>query len=359
MRGYQNPQPKLFVRVQTEDFIPDNHPLRWIKDRVDRILEEMSWSFEGMYSPLGRPSIPPEQLLKGELLRILYTIRSERQLMEQTQYNLLYRWFVGLGIDEVVWDASSYSHNRDRLMSSEIAGLFFQKVLEIAEEEELVSEEHFSVDGTLLEACASLKSFKAKDGSSKPPEDDDPGNPTVDFKGEKRSNQTHESTTDPESRLFTKNKGKEAKLCYMGHITMENRHGLAVSVRLTKATGTAEREASVEMLSEVRQKSGKSITVGQDKGYDTAEHVRELREQGITPHVAQKKNSAIDGRTTRHAGYAVSQRKRKRIEEIFGWLKDIGGLRKLRHRGQLLVDWMFTFTVSAYNLVRIRKLKAA
>ena len=290
----------------------------------------------------------------------LYTIRSERQLMEQIQYNMLYRWFVGLGIDEPVWDASSYSHNRDRLLEGEIAGLFFQKVLELAEEGGFTSEEHFSVDGTLLEASASLKSFKAKDGSSKPPDDDDPGNPTVDFKGEKRSNETHQSTTDPQSRLYRKSKGKEAKLCYMGHVTMENRHGLAVSVRLTQATGTAERESSVEMLCEVRQKSGKRITAAEDKGYDTAEHVKELRKAGITPHVAQKKKgSAIDGRTTRHAGYVVSQRKRKRIEEIFGWLKDIGGLRKLRHRGQILADWLFTFTVSVYNLVRIRKLQAA
>lgn len=359
MRGYVMPQPQLFVQVHLEDLIPAEHPLRWLKPRVDEILECMSGAFDTIYSAYGRPSIPPEQLLKGELLRILYTIRSERQLEEQIRYNLLFRWFLDLEINDSVWDASTYSHNRDRLMDGDIADLFFEKVLAVAEEENLLSSEHFTVDGTLLEACAGLKSLKPRDGSAKPPEDNDPGNPTIDFKGEKRCNQTHQSTSDPEARLYRKGKGKEAKLSYMGHVVIENRNGLAVNTRVTTTTGTAEREAAQTMMAQIKQGTAKPVTMGADKNYDTVEHVKTLRALGVTPHVSQKKYSAIDGRTTRHSGYSVSQKKRKRVEEVFGWGKTIGGLRKLRHRGVELVNWIFTFTLAAYNLVRMKNLLSA
>jgi transposase len=307
-----------------------------------------------MYASVGRPSIAPEKLLRAQLLQMLYTIRSERLLMEEMDYNLLFRWFVGMNVDEAVWVPTVYSKNRERLLQGGVAEAFFEEVLREARAGDLLSDEHFTVDGTLLEAWAGLKSFKRKDGEGKP-DDGDPGNPSVDFHGEKRRNDTHQSTTDGEARLAKKGAGKEAKLSYTGHVLMENRHGLVVNTQVTQATGTCEREASVEMMQELPR--GPGVTLGGDKNYDSAEHVQKLRERGVTPHVAQKaRYSAIDGRTTRHAGYQVSQRVRKRVEEIFGWMKSVGLMGKLRHRGTERVSWMFTFTAAAYNLVRLRNL---
>lgn len=279
--------------------------------------------------------------------------------MEQLQYNLLFRWFVGLNMDDPIWVPTVFTKNRDRLLAGDVAQSFFDHVLTQARTHELLSNEHFTVDGTLIEAWASQKSFQKKDGPSAPPSDD-PGNTSVDFHGEKRSNDTHQSKTDPEARLYKKAKGQEAKLSYLGHIVMENRNGLAVRTCLTQASGTAEREAAVVMLAEMDR--SERATVGEDKAYDTADHIKALREIGVTPHVAQNqtnRRSAIDERTTRHAGYAVSQNKRKRIEEIYGWLKTVALMRKTRHRGTELVEWMFTFSAAAYNLVRIRNLLAA
>jgi transposase len=330
--------------------------LRPIREMTERVLAELSPKLGALYAKFGRPSIPPERLLRALLLQVLYTVRSERLLMEQLEYNLLFRWFVGLNMDDPVWDPTVFSKNRDRLLAGDIARAFFDAVRAEAEAAHLMSDEHFTVDGTLLEAWASLKSFKHVDAEDTAPPDD-PGNPTVNFHGEPRSNATHASTTDPDARLARKGNGKEAKLCYTGHVLMENRNGLAVDVALLPATGTAEREAAIEMLA--AQPAG-GLTVGADKNYDTRDFVAQLREMVVTPHVAQNdtnRRSAIDGRTTRHAGYAISQRKRKRIEEIFGWLKTVGGLRKLRHRGHERVDWMFTFTVAVYNLVRMRNLE--
>ena len=308
-------------------------------------------------SGLGRPSIAPEKLLRALLLQVLYSIRSERLLMEQLEYNLLFRWFVGLNVDEPVWVATVFSKNRDRLLEGEIAAKFFAQVLEQARANELLSDEHFSVDGTLIEAWASQKSFQRKDDNPAPPPDD-PGNPTVNFHGEKRSNDTHESTTDPEARLARKGAGHESKLAYCGNVLIENRNGLVVDTELVLASGTAERDAAVEMAERIDGE--KRVTVGADKGYDTRGFVRDMRERNVTPHVSQNNNrpggSAIDGRTTRHAGYQVSQRKRKRIEEVFGWLKTVGMLRKTRHRGIFKVGWVFTFAAAAYNLVRMRNL---
>jgi transposase len=325
---------------------------------VNQALTELSGEFQAMYSREGRPSIPPEKLLRALLLQILYTIRSERLLMEQLDYNLLFRWFVGLSMDDQVWDHSVFSKNQERFLDSDLAAAFFARILAQAAAAGLLSDEHFTVDGTLIEAWASLKSFRPKDAP--PPEGGGGRNPEVDFHGEKRLNQTHASTTDPEARLFRKGKGKEAKLCFMGHVLMENRHGLVVSPRLTSATGTAEREAAEAMVEAVPGRH--RITVGGDKAYDTLEFVQSLRALKAVPHLAQNCNgrkSAIDGRTTRHPGYAVSQRLRKRVEEIFGWMKTVGNLRKTRHRGEDRVGWVFTLTAAAYNLVRIRNLTAA
>jgi transposase len=359
MRSPDHQQQKLFFYVSAESRVPANHPLRPVKAMVEEALEALDGKFQKMYSSTGRPSIPPERLLKALLLQILYTIRSERSLMEHIHFNILFRWFVGLTIDEPVWDHSTFSKNRDRLIEADIAVSFLEAVLERAEEEGLLSRDHFSVDGTLLEAWASLKSFRPKDEPPPPPESPSSSgegrNPEVDFHGEKRSNKTHASTTDPESRLAKKGKGKEAKLCYTGHILTENRNGLVVEACVTQSTGTCEREAAEEMLSETTGEHRK--TVGADKGYDTKDFVEKCRQMKVTPHVAQKtKSSAIDGRTTCHAGYGVSQRKRKRIEEVFGWAKTVGCLRKLHHRGTRMVEWIFTFTVAAYNLVRMRNL---
>jgi len=323
-------------------------------------LKGLSRSFERMYADWGRPSIAPEKLLRALLLQVLYSIRSERMLMEQLEYNLLFRWFVGLNVDESVWVPTVFSKNRDRLLRSDIAEKFFAQVVEQARDHDLLSDEHFSVDGTLIEAWASQKSFQKKDqNQASPPED--PGNPTVDFHGEKRSNDTHESTTDTEARLARKSSGHESKLAYCGNVLIENRNGLVVDTELVICSGMAERDAALQMAERID--GDQRVTVGADKGYDTRGFVREMRDRNATPHVSQNTNraggSAIDRRTTRHAGYQVSQRKRKRIEEVFGWLKTVGMLRKTRHRGVFKVGWVFTFAAAAYNLVRMRSLLPA
>jgi len=327
--------------------------LRRVREITDRLLVELSDLFDQMYSVMGRPSIAPEKLLRALLLQVLYTVRSERMLIEQLDYNLLFRWFVGLNMDDAVWDVTVFTKNRDRLLKADVARKFFDLVVDEARGLDLMSDEHFTVDGTLLEACAGLKSFKNQDDVETAPADD-PGNPTVNFHGEKRSNETHQSTTDPEALLARKGAGKEAKLSYCGNVLMENRNGLVADVETMQADGTAERDAAVVMIASVP--GDDRVTVGADKGYDTKGFVADARALNTTPQVAQKKHSAVDGRTTRHEGYRISQQKRKRVEEIFGWMKTIGGLRKLRHRGLELVGWIFTFTAAAYNLVRIRNL---
>ena len=358
MRGTDRQQAAMFSYLSPEQRVPQGHPLRAIRALGEPVLKALGPRFEALYSWTGRPSIPPEKLLRALLLQVLYTIRSERLLMEQLDYNLLFRWFVGLNMDDPIWDVTVFTKNRDRLLAGDIAQAFFDAVLTQAQERQLLSEEHFTVDGTLIEAWAGQKSFKPTAGKPPPPPDD-PGNPTVDFRGERRSNATHTSTTDPEARLYRKATGHEAKLCYLGHVLMENRHGLAVATQVTPATGTAEREAALCMAT--RLPGARRVTVGGDKAYDTREVVHTLRTFQITPHVAQhtRRASAIDGRTTRHPGYALSQRKRKRVEEIFGWLKTVGGFRKARHRGVGRVGWMFTFATAVYNLVRIRNLVEA
>jgi transposase len=353
MRGDDLQQAAMFSYLSPEQRVPSNHPLRPIRQLADRVLGCLSESFDAMYSTIGRRSVAPEKLMRALLLQILYTIRSERMLMEQLNYNLLFRWFVGLNMDDSVWDVTVYTKNRERLLSADVAQKFFDLVLGEAKGLDLLSDEHFTVDGTLLEACASLKSFKKVQGEEQPAPDD-PGNPTVDFHGETRSNDTHSSNTDPDAMLARKGKGKEAKLSYAGHVLMENRSGLAVDAMVTQATGTAERDAALLMAEAIP--GDHPVTLGADKNYDTKDFVAEARNVGATPHVSQKQRSAIDGRTTRHAGYQISQRKRKRIEEIFGWMKTVGGMRKLRHRGLELVNWMFTLSAAAYNLVRIRNL---
>jgi transposase len=356
MRGIDTTQADVFSYISAEQRVPKNHPLRPIRILVNDALQALSREFDKMYSDIGRPSIAPEKLLRALLLQILYTIRSERMLMEQLDYNLLFRWFIGLNMDDAVWDATVFTKNRDRMLSADVARLFFEAVVEQARLMGLLSDEHFSVDGTLIEAWASQKSFQKKEGGDSG-NATGAGNGSVDFHGEQRTNDTHESTTDPDARLYRKGKGKEAKLCYAGHVLMENRNGLAVDGEITKATGTAEREAALEMLSEVAGE--KCVTVGADKAYDTHDFVEQTRAMNVTPHVTQNTNgrsSAIDGRTTRHEGYAVSLRCRARIEEIFGWLKTVGGQRKTRYRGEELVGWMFSLSLAAYNLVRMRNL---
>jgi transposase len=360
MRGDDLQQDAMFSYVSPERRVPTDHPLRPIRRMVDEVLKGLSHRFDTLYSTTGRPSVAPEKLLRTLLLQVLYTVRSERLLLEQLDYNLLFRWFVGLNMDDPVWDATVFSKNRERLLKGEVAQAFFEQVLKLARQQDLLSDEHFTVDGTLIEAWAGQKSFQKKDTPSGPGSDD-PGNPTVDFHGQKRSNQTHESKTDPEARLCKKGPGKEAKLSYQGHVLMENRNGLVTETRLTQATGRAEREAAVEMIEQIASSDRQRVTVGADKAYDTRDFVRDLRNRNVTPHVAQnttQRSSAIDGRTTRHAGYARSQQQRKRVEEIFGWIKTVGLMRKTRHRGLARVGWMFTFTAAVYNLVRIRNLAA-
>jgi transposase len=357
MRGHDHQQSAMYSYLSPEDRVPVDHPLRAIRKMTDRVLKELSRKFSAMYSATGRPSIAPEKLLRALLLQVLYTVRSERLLMEQLEYNLLFRWFVGLNMDEPVWVPTVFSKNRDRLLDGDIADRFFDGVLKQAREADLLSDEHFSVDGTLIEAWASQKSFQRKDGGEGPPSDD-PGNPAVNFHGEKRSNETHESRTDPDARLARKSGGHEAKLAYCGNVLIENRNGLVVDTELRQCSGTAERDAA--MLMAERIKGFERVTVAADKGYDTKDFVKEMRHMNVTPHVSQNERrpggSAIDGRTTRHAGYKVSQRKRKRIEEVFGWLKTVGALRKARLRGLFKVAWVFTFGAAAYNLVRMRNL---
>lgn len=353
MRGDDRQQGAMYSYISPEARVPQDHPLRAIRELMDEVLRELSPRFEGLYARVGRPSIPPEQLLRAQLLQVLYTVRSERQLMEQLDYNLLFRWFVGLNMDDRIWDPTVFTKNRQRLLEGDVATAFLERVVAQAAQRGLLSGEHFTVDGTLIEAWASLKSFKRRDTPTSPPED--PGNPSVDFHGERRRNNTHGSTTDPEARLAKKGPGKEAKLAYQGHALMDNRHGLVVNACATQASGTAEREAAVTMATALPERA----TLGADKGYDTHAFVEALRSLVVTPHVAQNTSnraSAIDGRTTRHPGYLVSQQKRKLVEEIFGWLKTVGLLRKTRHRGERRVDWMFTFATAVYNLVRIRNL---
>jgi transposase len=353
MRGDDDLQEGMFSYISPEKRVPGDHPLRPIRKMVDEILKEMSPKFAKLYSDVGRPSIAPERMLRSLLLQVFYSVRSERMLIEQLQYNMLFRWFVGMEMDETVWNHAVYSKNRERLLNEEIAESFFQRVLERARP--YMSDEHFTVDGTLIEAWASQKSFRRKDGKGKPP---GPGG-EVDFHKEKRTNQTHESTTDPEARLFRKSKGSEAKLGYLGHVLMEDRSGLSVQTFLIEANGRAEREAAMLMAEAIPNE--KRVTLGGDKNYDTQEFVRELRGMNITPHVAQNdtnRSSAVDERTTRHAGYVVSQRKRKRVEQSFGWMKMVGMLRKVKLRGIGKVGWLFTFTGAAYNLCRLRNLIA-
>jgi transposase len=347
----------MFSYISAERRVPRDHPLRAIRTMADTALRELGPRFARLYASSGRPSIAPEKLLRALLLQILYTVRSERQLIEQLDYNLLFRWFVGLSMDDPVWDVTVFTKNRERLLAGEVAQAFFNAVLDQARSHDLLSAEHFTVDGTLVEAWASLKSFKRKGEDSQTPPDDDPSNPNVDFHGERRANATHQSTTDPEARLYKKSPGSAAKLCYMGHVEMENRNGLAVNSRLTQAHGRAEPSAALEMVEEIP--GLRRVTLGADKGYDRKEFVRELRDHNVTPHIAQKQSSAVDRRTSRQAGYAISQTKRKRVEEIFGWLKTVGGLRKTRHRRVQRVGWMFTLALAAYNLVRMRNLLPA
>ncbi len=357
MRGEDAGQVAVFSYVSPEQRIPKEHPLRPLLKIVNDVLGRMSPLFEKLYSHTGRPSIPPEKLLRALLLQVLYTIRSERMLMEQLDYNLLFRWFVGLNMDDLVWDATVFTKNRDRVLGGEVAKVFFQEVLAEARRRSLLSDEHFTVDGTLIEAWASHKSFKPKDQSDS---DEGGSNPSVDFRKQRRTNDTHASRTDPEARLYKKSKGAESRLCYMGHLMIDNRHGLATNACVTIASGTAEREAAVQMAGEIPGRG--RVTLAADKGYDTRDCIRKLRDRNITPHVAQNdtnRRSAIDRRTTRHPGYTVSQKKRKLVEQMFGWAKTVGLMRKTRHRGTQRVDWMFIFTAAAFNLVRMRNLQGA
>jgi transposase len=349
----------MFSYLSPESRVRKDHPLRAIRTLVDEVLTQLSPRFDTMYARVGRPSIAPEKLLRAQLLQMLYSIRSERLLMEEIDYNLLFRWFVGLNADDEVWDATTFTKNRDRLLEADVAQEFLACVVEQARGKGLTSDEHFTVDGTLLEAWASQKSFQRKEGKPTAPPDD-PGNPTVNFRGEERANDTHESKTDPESMLARKSEGKESKLSYSGNLLVENLNGLIVDAEVFQANGTAERDAALVMME--RLGGTQPLTVGGDKGFDTFGFVEECRHLGVTPHVAQnlarRGGSAIDGRTTRHAGYAISQKKRKRIEECFGWLKTIALMRKVRHRGLSKVHWIFTLACAAYNLVRMRNLAA-
>lgn len=364
MRGEDGSSGSLFSYVDLEARVPAKHPLRLIRRIVNDVLISLSSDFEALYSHTGRPSIPPEQLLRALLLQAFYSIRSERQLMEQLEFNLLFRWFVGLGIDDAVWDASTFCHNRDRLLEAEVSAMLLRGVVEHRKVRRLLSRDHFSVDGTLIEAWASMKSFRPKGD-----DDDDapPGrNAERDFRGRKRSNESHASTTDPDARLYRKGDGKESRLCYMGHALMENRNGLVVTGALSRAGGTAEREAALEMLGR-RRPGGRRITLGADKAYDVTPFVGDLRARKVTPHIAidghltktgKRRKTAVDGRTTHHAGYAVSQRCRKRIEEVFGWVKVSAGQAKTKFRGRDRVASQFILALAAYNLIRLPRLLA-
>ena len=360
MRGGDDRSGSLFSYVDLEARVRADHPLRTIRAIVNAALSDLEREFAALYAPIGRPSIAPEKLLRAMLLQAFYSIRSERQLMERLEFDLLFRWFVGLGIDDPAWDHSTFSKNRDRLLEGDVAAKFLAAVLAQPRVKQLLSTEHFSVDGTLIEAWASMKSFKPRDGCDEPPAGGG-RNPEADFHGKTRSNETHASTTDPDARLYRKGSGKEAKLCFMGHALMENRNGLVVDACLTEANGHAERIAALHMI-EPRADRPRPITLGADKGYDAEDFVNELRSMNATPHDAQNvsgRSSAIDGRTTRHAGYAVSQRIRKRIEEAFGWIKTVAGQERTKFRGRERVAWAFTFAAAAYNLARLPKLLKA
>jgi transposase len=363
MRGDNDIQSGMFSYFSPEQRVPAEHPLRAIKTHADAALQELSPVFNSMYSKMGRPSIPPERLLKSQLLIALYSVRSETQFCQQVDYNILFRWFLDMNLEEPSFDPTTFTKNRDRLLEHQVAVKFFDRVVNIARKDGLLSDDHFTVDGTLIEACASLKSFRPKDEdpSDRPTTDNDPGNPTVNFRGEKRKNETHVSTTDPESRLMKKSAGKEAKLSFGAHALMENRNGLLVDIIVTPATGITEGEAAQEMLTRQARKRVKPKTIGADKGYDTADFVQAMRKRTITPHVAantgRKGGSAIDGRTTRHEGYNVSQRIRKRVEEVFGWLKTIGGFRRTRYKGRDRTHLQAWFVGAAYNLMRIANIQ--
>jgi transposase len=364
MRGQDDGSEGLFSYVRLEERIPADHPLRPVKALADEALGALSRRFDGLYSSVGRPSIPPEMLLRGTLLQAFFSVRSERMLMEQINYNLLFRWFVGLPMDAEVWHPTVFTHNRDRLMEADVAREFLAALLALPQVRKLLSNEHFSVDGTLIDAWASMKSFRPKDGSGEPPS---PGrNGERNFHNEKRSNATHASTTDPDARLYRKAAGRESRLCFMGHVLMENRNGLAVDAALTHATGTAEREAALGMLD--RRGRHRRITLGADKAYDVTAFVEDLRDRKVTPHIVINgavsklgvtRKTAVDGRTTRHAGYTISQACRKRIEEVFGWIKAQAGFAKVKLRGRARAESVFTFAVAAYNLIRIPKLLPA
>jgi len=360
MRGLDTQQSSMFSYLSPEQRVPSDHPLRRIRQITDRILGELTKLFEQMYSKFGRPSIPPEKLLRALLLQVLYSARSERMLIEQLEYNLLFRWFVGLNMDDRVWDVTVFTKNRDRLLKADVAKRFFELVVAEARNLDLMSDEHFTVDGTLLEACAGLKSFRKTDQTNAVPPDD-PGNPTVNFRGERRGNATHASITDSDALLARKGAGKEAKLCFGAHVLMENRHGLCVDLQVTPANPATERTAALAMLRRLRRRGFRPRTVGGDKGYDTRDFVTRVRGLRITPHVAQQitahRGSWIDARTTRHGGYAVSQRVRKRVEEVFGWMKTVGGLRRTRYRGLARTGLWAYVVASAYNLIRLARLQ--
>jgi transposase len=365
MRGTDTKQSSMLCLMSPESVVPEKHPLRRLKPLADEALANLSPTFDAMYSAVGRPSIPPERLLKATLLMALYTVRSERLFCEQLDYNLLFRWFLDMDMTELSFDHSTFSRNRERLLAHDVAKEFFGVVVQQARDEDLMSDEHFTVDGTLIEAWASLKSFrpkgekKNKDDGNGPP--NDPGNRWMDFHGEKRTNETHESKTDPEAKLMRKGLGKEAKLSYSAHALMENRYGLLVDFRIEEATGLAEREAALAMLDDALP-GDKKITLGADKGYDTRDFVNDCRERNVVPHVAQnahaRRRSAIDARTTRHVGYSISQRLRKRVEEIFGWAKTTGNFRRTRYKGKARTQLAAYFVGAAYNLLRIAKLLA-
>ena len=354
MRGRRAPQATMLAFVDLEERVPQDHPLRTIKAVTDEALERLSPEFDRMYSKVGRASIPPERLLKASLLISLYSVRSERAFCEELEYNLLFRWFLDMSLMDRSFDPTVFTKNRRRLLENRIGQALFDEVVVEAEGQGLLSDEHFSVDGTLIEAAASIKSFRRRDEEEQSP--DDPGNPSVDFRGERRSNETHQSRTDPESRLMRKGKGKEAKLVFTGHALMENRNGLLMDFVVSGATGTAERDAVPVLLDDARQRGFRPRTLAGDRGYDTRQCVKEMRDRGVTPHVAQRAHSAIDGRTTRHPGYGVSQKIRKRVEEVFGWMKTVGGFRRTRYRGVERTGLAGYFVATAYNLVRMANL---
>jgi transposase len=359
VRGRHEPQVSMLAFIDLETRVPPDHPLRVIKDVADQALKKLSPDLDRMYAQVGRPSIPPERLLKSSLLIALFSVRSERAFCEQLNYDLLFRWFLDMNLIEPSFDATTFTKNRERLLKHQVGQALFDEVVLAADLQGLLSDEHFTVDGTLIEAAASLKSFRPRDGDPADTTDDDPSNPWVDFRGEKRSNSTHESTTDPEARLLRKGKGKEAKLVFMAHALMENRHGMLVDFQMTQATGTAERDTALVLVDQAKERGFHPKTMGGDKNYDTGDCVAELRRRGVTPHVAQNtkgRSSAIDGRTTRHAGYAISQRPRKRVEEIFGWMKTVGGFRRTRYRGLDRTGLAGYLVATAYNLVRMAKL---